>query len=495
MLAALALAGALLFSFEAIARVGGGEGFGGGGGGFRGGGGGGGGDGDGLGLILYLLIRLCIEYPAVGVPLLLIFLVLVAVHFSMQNRTSGVGVHRTYTPNPSAQRHARSDAIASLRASDAGFSLPVLQEFLALVHRRALEAAGTGAWESLTPFVDGTARAALQASLNGVSRVEQVVHGGLKIVRSATRGGHVELDAVFLGSRLEHLAKGSSRRIYFEEQWTFRRAASATSLPPDEMLRMGCPSCGAAVETDRMGACSVCATPITKGQLQWQAIAMTRLVARAFTPPKVSWLAGGDEPSVHGPTRAAPDLGTAFKRFTARHPDFQLPEFQQHVREVFLGLQAAWSDGAWDRARPWCTEPMYQNLRFYMEQYAAGGLHNRLGDVTFQRMAMAKVEQDAWYEAITVRVWASARDWVEDRDGNVVGGNDKVSRNFSEYWTFLRAAGTGAGSKSAHQCPSCGAPLDNVSAAGICGYCDTKITTGQFDWVLSRIDQVEVYQG
>ena len=43
--------------------------------------------------------------------------------------------------------------------------------------------------------------------------------------------------------------------------------------------------------------------------------------------------------------------------------------------------------------------------------------------------------------------------------------------------------------------PCCGAPLDNVSQTGVCGYCDTKITTGDFDWVLSRIDQCEVYSG
>jgi hypothetical protein len=31
--------------------------------------------------------------------------------------------------------------------------------------------------------------------------------------------------------------------------------------------------------------------------------------------------------------------------------------------------------------------------------------------------------------------------------------------------------------------------------AGVCGYCDAKITTGAFDWVLSRIEQDESYVG
>ena len=106
------------------------------------------------------------------------------------------------------------------------------------------------------------------------------------------------------------------------------------------------------------------------------------------------------------------------------------------------------------------------------------------------------VVRDAWYESITVRLWASARDFVERvEDGAVVGGNERVRRRFSEYWTFLRAAGSGASATDGTRCPSCGAPLDRISQAGVCGYCEARITTGRFDWVLTRIDQPEVYQG
>ncbi|MFT6233735.1 MAG: hypothetical protein ACJAZO_004256, partial [Myxococcota bacterium] len=116
-------------------------------------------------------------------------------------------------------------------------------------------------------------------------------------------------------------------------------------------------------------------------------------------------------------------------------------------------------------------------------------------DLDIERTDVVKVSQDAWYESITVRVWASARDWTERDDGTVVGGNKKVRRRFSEYWTFLRAQGSGAGAHGVSSCPSCGAALDRINAAGICGYCESRIVSGRFDWVLSRIDQPEVYQG
>ena len=43
-------------------------------------------------------------------------------------------------------------------------------------------------------------------------------------------------------------------------------------------------------------------------------------------------------------------------------------------------------------------------------------------------------------------------------------------------------------------CPNCGAPLQ-INMAGNCGTCRVKVTAGQFDWVLSRIEQDDVYEG
>ena len=42
-------------------------------------------------------------------------------------------------------------------------------------------------------------------------------------------------------------------------------------------------------------------------------------------------------------------------------------------------------------------------------------------------------------------------------------------------------------------CPSCGAPLDKINQAGQCEYCETVVTLGDFDWVLTNIEQDEVY--
>ena len=43
-------------------------------------------------------------------------------------------------------------------------------------------------------------------------------------------------------------------------------------------------------------------------------------------------------------------------------------------------------------------------------------------------------------------------------------------------------------------CPNCGAEL-KVEMSGQCAYCQVKVTTGRFDWVLSKIEQDDSYSG
>lgn len=497
----VAMLGALALADIADARVGGGQGFGTGGGGYSGGSGSSGGSDDAIGLILYLIVRLCIEYPQIGLPLLFLFLVFLGLRWWWMNRDQARQVHRhrermhnatTTAPRSPRQRQAAED---QLRELDAGFSAPVLFEFVQLVHRRALEATGTGAWAPLAPFVAPPVREALSGELSGVVAVSGVVHAGIRLESVQQRGGKLNIELMLLGSRREHGAGGGVQTWYFEERWTFSREAKARSLPPEDTLRLGCPSCGAAVETDTSGACVYCGSPITKGQLQWQAVAMRPLVRRHVQPPQVGLLQGGDEPGALVPSVVDPQLGTAYRAFCGRHSDFDQQAFLARVEGVFAELQASWSENGWERARPYVTDPLYEQLRFQVEQYREAGLRNRVEDVVVERVDLVRIRQDAWYESITVRLWASARDWVEDGQGKVVGGNQRQKRRFSEYWTFLRASGTGAGSKAVGSCPSCGAALDRINAAGICGYCDSRVVSGRFDWVLSRIDQPQVYQG
>ncbi len=140
------------------------------------------------------------------------------------------------------------------------------------------------------------------------------------------------------------------------------------------------------------------------------------------------------------------------------------------------------------------TDPYFQSLRYHLAQYQRNGLTNHSGELRVSRVGVTKLTLDAYYESITVRIFAEMLDWTTNAEGEVVGGSAQELREFSEYWTFVRAAGCSAGIPADMEtCPSCGAALDRVSIGGVCGYCDTRIASAEQTWVLSQVTQDEVY--
>src|SRR4029078_2474470 len=107
--------------------------------------------------------------------------------------------------------------------------------------------------------------------------------------------------------------------------------------------------------------------------------------------------------------------------------------FEARVREVFLGLQAAWSMQDWEKARSDETDALYQTHRFWMERYRAFGLRNRVEGAEVSRVLLTRLDTERVYDSITVRIFASARDWTERSDGTVVSGDKTRATRFSEY--------------------------------------------------------------
>jgi hypothetical protein len=106
-----------------------------------------------------------------------------------------------------------------------------------------------------------------------------------------------------------------------------------------------------------------------------------------------------------------------------------------------------------------------------------------------------KIQEDAFYQAITLRIWAQGCDYTVDASGRIVSGSNRNLRKWSEYWTFIRnKQAKSSEARTDLNCPNCGSPL-KVNAAGICEFCGGKITSGEFDWVLSKIEQDESYSG
>src|SRR6185369_5309600 len=106
----------------------------------------------------------------------------------------------------------------------------------------------------------------------------------------------------------------------------------------------------------------------------------------------------GVEVGTDHPLVLAPDLPAQLRAFQARHPELSWEELRQRIVEVFARIQEAWSEGKWERARPYETDFLFQQHRYWIERYAAEGLRNRVEDVVVTDFGVAKVTVDAFLE-------------------------------------------------------------------------------------------------
>jgi predicted lipid-binding transport protein (Tim44 family) len=491
----------LLACASAWARPGGGQSY----SGHRddyGGGGGSGGGGDFTGEIVYLLIRLVFYYPKVGLPLLIIVGVVLYVawrkreRLSLENWTSTHAYmqqqQRPAYRTQQAQAHPKLQLDALLRV-DPDFSASVFEDFAYRLYASAYRAhSDRRALESLAPYLSSEVRSALSGEAFG-GAVTQVIVGSLRI-------GQVEVPGPSDGqtqSRVtveyeSNVIVGSQRTFYLREQWTLARDRSARTRPPEETERLGCPSCGAPFESTDSARCKYCNQVVSNGRFDWSVTAR-RVLSREPRPPALT----SDVPEVgtNAPSLVSPDQNAAFAQLVARDPALDEADLLARLRLIFEQLNRAYSELDLQPVRGFLSDGMFDYLRYWTDAYRAQGLRNVLEGTQLTRTQRVRVRSDRYFDAITFRIWASGLDYTIDvRTQRTVTGSADRPRSYSEYWTLLRAAGTSGRAHSEAQCPSCAAPLE-VTMAGNCRHCSAHITRGEFDWVLSKIEQDEAYEG
>jgi len=491
-----------LLAADAFARVGGGQGYGGGGGG------GGGGDGDGAGALVYLVVRLLlwltIEHPAIGIPLDIIVIAAVIYWFARPSRKSvDIASSAIFKPDAGAAGAQQRDfqrSFNQLRRFDPNFSEIIFVDFCYALYGRAHEARGRGpaALDDLSPYLGEPARASLrQLSRANLKAVEGIIVGAMQVVDvrgldTPTVVIGVEFDANYTEFTPKEGDPRGEMSYYVRERWELERKRDVLSPTPEQATALHCPRCGAALQKDTVGACAFCGTRVESGEFQWYVRAVTTLSREAKGPLLTSNV---PEVGTNYPTVTQANFPAVRAAFEHNNPSFSWADFQARARLIFSELQDAWSTLNWERARPHETDNIFQMHRYWIDAYQRQGLRNALDQHKITAMQPVKIKLDAFYHAITLRVFAEGYDYTVDKGGRVVAGSNQKPRRWSEYWTFIRSTrAKPTPARADLNCPNCGAPL-KINATGICEFCGGKVTSGEFDWVLSKIEQDESYAG
>jgi len=488
---------AILLPALAEARPGGGQGYSGGGG--SGGSGGGGGDGGLIFLLVRLLIWLIFNHPLIGIPLT----IAVIIGFVRWNKNKGsrqMGWDSMPTRAQAPPQRQPSQDLEVIRTLDPDFSIVLFDDFVFALYARAHQArANQRDLDALTPYLSQPARTGLAQRPPVGTPVTAVIVGALRVLDVRLPGppaGPTPDPRVCVTLEIEsNLTLGAAGREitqYVKERWRLVRGANVRTKPPQQVQSFHCPNCGAPFEPTGSDRCQYCGEAVSNGRFDWTVESITPIAIEARPPALTGTV---QEVGTNWPTLFHPDLPTRRTDLLRDDPTATDEALAARLRLIYDDLNKAWTNLDLTPVRPYVSDGLFDYLQYWITAYKSQGLRNVLDGMRMTEVTLTKIVRDRWYDALTYRIWGTGRDsTLRVATGEVVGGNPKTDRAYSEYWTLIRGAGVRGAPHTDKTCPNCGAALD-TNMAGECAHCGAKITSGEFDWVLSKIEQDDSYTG
>ena len=144
---------------------------------------------------------------------------------------------------------------------------------------------------------------------------------------------------------------------------------------------------------------------------------------------------------------------------------------------------------------PFEKEELFNQHKTQIDGYIKNGRINVIERININNAHFFEYKRDNQYEYLTVYIKARMVDYIKDENTNQVLKGDPNRDCFPRYlFTFMRKKGVvtdaAVSNKSTTNCPNCGAPTQ-ITSSGMCEYCGSVITTGDYDWVLSDIQGVK----
>lgn len=457
----------------AALQAGGGGSFGGGGG--DGGGFGGGGDGgDGLFWIVYMLIRLAIEVPIVGVPLLIV----VAVVAFIGSR-KGWWKHQERSIRrlaPQRARHASKVSAGVLHGRDPDFDEA---RFLARV-RVAFEKA-QAAWcaqdlEPLRPFVsDGVfERFSLQIEEQREDGWRQGMTGTqvqTPVIAHVESGETFDTITVRIPFRSdihridlatgERIAGSKLPRTLFAECWSFVRRRGVKTKDGAGLLEGQCPNCGATLALNQSARCGSCEALVKSGQYDWVLAEITQASEwRAESEARIPGLA----------------------RYRERDPGLNVQLLEDRVSVAFWRLAAAERAGRVDPLTKVADEAFCE--RFPVEAGATGGRSYLADRAVGSVRTLGVLAGDERDRALVEVVWDGRMAHVDEDGQRRLERARRLQRTIFE---LTRPAGRTTDlddSLTTAHCRNCGAH-DPGGTGATCPYCEAPRRGDGSTWLLS----------
>ena len=396
------------------------------------------------------------------------------------------------------QRNATvSQKIEELKQRDPNFSKILFLDFTNSLYNKFYNYLNSDKSNNLKPFFRAADINKARESYTGT--INEIVVGSINII-SISEDTNNDYISVEIEANYTAVNAGRSIRYLTLERWKLFRKKQVLSKDPVVMRTVACPNCSAPSDFTDAGQCNYCKTFINKGEMQWAVENMYEVDKEQFTIK--TQRVDVEEEGTDYPTLINSDIAAYKSIYLQRNniSDWQTfwePFKENIVENYFNHIYKSWSENRLIEVRALLSDRLYESFDFWIYAYKRDGLINKLENISISRIEPADIDIDRFYDSVTVRIYASANDYIQNSNGKIISGSKSKKRNFSEYWTFIKKSGLKLNERNTDlkKCPSCSAPVENIGQAGKCEYCGSKISDGDFSWVLAIITQDEVYQG
>ncbi|MCL2754776.1 MAG: TIM44-like domain-containing protein [Oscillospiraceae bacterium] len=174
----------------------------------------------------------------------------------------------------------------------------------------------------------------------------------------------------------------------------------------------------------------------------------------------------------------------------AHDPNFSASDLCAFARTVYMDIETAFSSRDMTAVRPVIHDNLYFTAEKQVQSKIASGTRQYYDRMVVNTAYLTSYAKDAQYEYVTLYVNARRIEWHEDeKTGKIIRG-DKTTRWDLRYkMKFMRSIACvtkeASGELMGHRCPKCFAEI-KISSSGVCEFCESVVTTGQYSWVLSE---------
>jgi len=130
-------------------------------------------------------------------------------------------------------------------------------------------------------------------------------------------------------------------------------------------------------------------------------------------------------------------------RLRQRDPRLSEEALKETFQDIFFRIQAAWMNRSQDGISEMITGEMADTFASEFENMRKKGRINRLENIAVRRIETTEIWQEMGKDYVTVLLTANLLDYtVDDKTGEVIGGDKLNPVKFEEFWTFCQEVGS-----------------------------------------------------